>query len=37
MQPPVVASVASERADCKPINSVIANWWVWAETHWFVS
>jgi len=27
------ARVASERADCKPINSVIANSWAYAETH----
>ena len=25
--------VANERADCKPINSLIANLWVKAETH----
>jgi hypothetical protein len=27
------ARVASERADCKPINSENANSWVYAETH----
>jgi len=31
--PHTIAWVASERADCKPINSVIANSWVYAETH----
>ena len=30
---PPVHSLASERADYKPINSVIANSWVYAETH----
>ena len=26
-------TLASERADCKPINSAITNSWVYAETH----
>ena len=27
--------VVSERGDCKPINSVIANSWAQADTHGF--